>query len=184
MTLLEASSLALPESAICLALLVLAGAAGASVAFRRPWTAPFAALLYRDVAETPLFLTINRAISALWAVLLLWLAAQPVRPGPWILGLGTWLVSAVLALTWWRGTGSGAFAWGGSDGWWITAGGRAREHCLSPRVCLDLQSSLLLRVERQGGASEWLWLEQGLLPQRWPSLRRALAADRAARGRA
>ena len=117
-------------------------------------------------------------------VLLLWLAAQPVRPGPWILGLGTWLVSAVLALTWWRGTGSGAFAWGGSDGWWITAGGRAREHCLSPRVCLDRQSSLLLRVERQGGASEWLWLEQGLLPQRWPSLRRALAADRAARGRA
>ena len=116
------------------------------------------------------------------AVVVLWLDGQQVRPGPYVLGLGGWLVCALLAVTWWRGTGGGEFAWGGGEGWSITTGSLAQEHCLSPLVCLDLQSSQLLRVKRQGGASEWLWLEQCRLPQRWPSLRRALVADMAARG--
>jgi all-trans-retinol 13,14-reductase len=55
-------------------LLAVACAMAASVLARKPWTAPFAALLYRQVSGTPLFQTINMAMSALWAVLMLWLA--------------------------------------------------------------------------------------------------------------
>jgi len=116
------------------------------------------------------------------AVVVLWLAGQQVRPGPYVLGLGGWLVCVLLAVAWWRGTAGGELAWGGGEGWSITMGGWAQAHCLSPRVCLDLQSSLLLLVKRQGGASEWLWLDRRRLPRRWPSLRRALAADMAAGG--
>src|SRR5690606_35101515 len=55
-------------------LLAVACAMAASVLARKPWTAPFAALLYRQVSGTPLFQTINIAMSALWAVLTAWLA--------------------------------------------------------------------------------------------------------------
>lgn len=60
--------------ALPFALLAVAAAMGLSVVLRRPWTAPFAALVYREVRETPLFLTINMAMSALWAALVAWLA--------------------------------------------------------------------------------------------------------------
>ena len=62
------------DSLIPLVLLAAAGAMAASVMMRKPWTAPFAALAYRRVSGTPLFQTINMAISALWAVLIGWLA--------------------------------------------------------------------------------------------------------------
>lgn len=61
-------------AALPVALLAAACAMGMSVLLRRPWTAPFAALFYRDVKDTPLFGTINMAISALWAVLVFWAA--------------------------------------------------------------------------------------------------------------
>ncbi|MGI6856230.1 phytoene desaturase family protein [Mesorhizobium sp. 1B3] len=67
-------TLAFIDTLISLILLAVACAMAASVMVRKPWTAPFAALVYRQVSGTPLFQTINMAISALWAVLMLWLA--------------------------------------------------------------------------------------------------------------
>lgn len=63
-----------PEVLLSVIPLGLAVGMAASVALRRPWTAPFAALVYREVSGTPLFTTINMAISALWAGLMVWLA--------------------------------------------------------------------------------------------------------------
>lgn len=55
-------------------LLVLASAMAVSVIARKPWTSPLAALIYRKVSGTPLFQTINMVMSALWALLVAWLA--------------------------------------------------------------------------------------------------------------
>ena len=46
-----------------------------SVARGRPWTADYAQNEYAGTEHDPLFVRINRALSALWAVLFLWLAA-------------------------------------------------------------------------------------------------------------
>jgi len=43
-------------------------------------------------------------------------------------------------------------------------------------VVLDLQSRVLLRLADPGGRLRWVWAERGCDPQRWPGLRRALAA--------
>lgn len=94
------------DALISVALLVAASAMGMSVAVRRPWTAPFAALFYREVRETPLFATINMAMSGLWAALLLWLTmahmAQLPPAAQWgPLAVGG-LVSAILPPLWIR----------------------------------------------------------------------------------
>jgi hypothetical protein len=47
----------------------------------------------------------------------------------------------------------------------------ARVECV-----LDLQGSALLRVRTVAGLGLWLFLEQGLAPEHWPGLRRALKA--------
>lgn len=95
-----------PEVGLSIVSLVLAAGMALSVALRRPWTAPFAAQVYREVSGTPLFLTINMAISALWAALMLWLALAhfaglplPVRWLPLPVG---GIVSMVLPPLWIR----------------------------------------------------------------------------------
>lgn len=97
---------AFTDTLIPLVLLAVAGTMAASVAMRKPWTAPFAALFYRQVSGTPLFLTINVAMSSLWAALMLWLAvawlaqlAMPVRLLPLAAG---GLVSMALPPAWIR----------------------------------------------------------------------------------
>lgn len=62
------------DAVVPVALLAVACGMGLGALVGRPWTAPLAALVYREVRETPLFATINTAISALWALLVLWLA--------------------------------------------------------------------------------------------------------------
>lgn len=77
-----------------------------SVALRRPWTAPFAAIAYRKVSGTPLFLTINMTISALWGVLLFWLALAHVADLPtvarWAPLAAGGMASAILPPLWIR----------------------------------------------------------------------------------
>lgn len=63
-----------PQVVLTVAPLIAAVAMGLSVVLRRPWTAPFAALVYREVSGTPLFLTINMAISGFWGALMAWVA--------------------------------------------------------------------------------------------------------------
>ena len=58
------------------ALVMLALAIGATVSLvqLRPWTAAYAASAYGGAAGTPLFASVNRLTSALWAALFAWLA--------------------------------------------------------------------------------------------------------------
>lgn len=89
---------------------LLALGAAASVAWRRPWTAEFAAIEYGALRTAPLFARINMQISALWAVLFGWLSAalalslpSPARWVPVALGgvasvlLPKWLMNRGLA---------------------------------------------------------------------------------------
>ena len=62
------------NASVSLISLAVACAMAVSVMLHKPWTAPFAALVYREVSGTPLFQTINMAMSALWAILMAWLA--------------------------------------------------------------------------------------------------------------
>lgn len=91
---------------LALASLVVAAAMAGSVLFRRPWTSPFAALVYRDVSGTPLFQTINMTISGLWAALMLWMAFAQFSalslPATWLpLAVGG-LASMILPPLWVR----------------------------------------------------------------------------------
>ena len=60
----------------------LALGAAASLAVGRPWTAEFSAADYQGATATPLFQSINRQISALWAGLFAWLAVGGVLGAP------------------------------------------------------------------------------------------------------
>lgn len=66
------------------ALVIAALAAGSwiSLGLGRPWTAEFSASSYEGMSASPLFLEINRKISALWAVLFSWLAFASVMKWP------------------------------------------------------------------------------------------------------
>lgn len=88
----------------------LALGAAASLALGRPWTADFSSADYAGATQTPLFLSMNRAISGLWAGLFAWLALTDVMAAPgWLhwgpLALGSlasvalppWLVRRGLA---------------------------------------------------------------------------------------
>ena len=92
------------EAVLALVSLTAAAAMARSVLLGRPWTSPFAAMVYREVSGTPLFLTINRTISGLWAVLMLWLAFAHIAdlslPAKWLpLAVGG-LVSMILPPLW------------------------------------------------------------------------------------
>lgn len=78
--------------------------AALSVLLCKPWTAPFAAMFYRDVSSTPLFMTINMVISAFWAVLFAWagfafLMQFPLAVAVTPLAIGG-VISAVLPPLW------------------------------------------------------------------------------------
>ncbi len=76
----------------------LAAGAAASLVIGRPWTAEFSAAQYAEVARSPLFLSINMRISALWAVLFGWLALAAAMGWPAWASLGPTAVGAVLSI--------------------------------------------------------------------------------------
>ncbi len=88
------------------ALLAVACGMGLSVLLRTPWTGPFAALFYREVKDTPLFETINMAISALWALLVFWAAvafSMELPAAAWGLPMAAGgIASAILPPLWIR----------------------------------------------------------------------------------
>lgn len=71
-------------------LLCLSAGAGISVALRKPWTAEFSASEYGGASQTPLFLIVNMAMSALWAGLFAWLGVAAIVDAP---PLAYWLPS-------------------------------------------------------------------------------------------
>ncbi len=71
---------ALPLSFIGLGLVALA-----TVAWRKPWTADYSRAAFAQAAESPIFQAVNMALSGLWGVLFLLIAAaHMLHAGPWI----------------------------------------------------------------------------------------------------
>ncbi|MBI2744737.1 MAG: hypothetical protein HYX45_04065 [Burkholderiales bacterium] len=85
---------------------------------------------------------------------------------------GAWLVHAEL-----RRQPEGLLAWDGQSWNWETQGGVPCVGGLRPR--LDWQQGLLLEFQSLDGRSFWLWLERGMAPLMWESLRRAVYAPTA-----
>ncbi|MDP9897803.1 hypothetical protein [Variovorax ginsengisoli] len=59
-----------------------------------------------------------------------------------------------------------------SNGWSLKGATLLHAECVE--VCLDLQSLLLVRLQRAGESSRWLWLDACSEPAHWPDLRRAV----------
>ncbi len=72
--------------------------AAVSLARGRPWTADFARREYAGTEHDPLFLRINRALSALWAVLFGWLALANALHLPAWASLGPVALGTVLSV--------------------------------------------------------------------------------------
>jgi len=63
----------------------LALGATLSLVIGRPWTADFSAADYQGATETPLFLSVNQAISGLWAGVFAWFAlTDALGANPWL----------------------------------------------------------------------------------------------------
>lgn len=89
-----------------------------------------------------------------------------------------WLVCAALAWRWWRALPCGQLVWDG-QGWSLERSGWEQPQALTgpPEVCLDLQSTLLLRGQLQHQPALWLWLSRCAAAPTcgaWLPLRRAL----------
>jgi all-trans-retinol 13,14-reductase len=56
-----------------------------TVALRKPWTADYSRAAFAEAAESPIFQAVNMALSGLWGVLFLLIAAaQMLRAGVWV----------------------------------------------------------------------------------------------------
>ena len=105
---------------------------------------------------------------------LLWLSAMHQPDWRLLLAGCSVLFAGFAARTAWNNLPGGQLAWDGNAWHWESPGYQtgAGEHSLS--VIADFQQHLLLRLENQAGASLWLWVEQGAMPERWLDLRRAV----------
>lgn len=63
-------------------LLCLSAGAAVSIAMQRPWTAEFSASEYGGASQTPLFLTVNMVMSALWTALFAWMGVAAIIDVP------------------------------------------------------------------------------------------------------
>ncbi|MEO3475661.1 NAD(P)/FAD-dependent oxidoreductase [Roseomonas sp. CAU 1739] len=73
---------ALERHALVLLFGFLAAGAAVSLAIGRPWTADISAADHQGATATPLFLAINRLLSALWAGIFAWLALAGLLDAP------------------------------------------------------------------------------------------------------
>ncbi|MDI3383012.1 hypothetical protein ACFPPF_02780 [Xenophilus aerolatus] len=89
----------------------------------------------------------------------------------WALVLGAAIVAS-LALAWaLRPRTPRALHWDGA--FWSLSGARPMGMAVAA-VALDLQGTLLLRLQEAGRAAQWLWLDRAAAPERWNALRRAV----------
>ena len=96
------------------------------------------------------------------------------------------LVVGVTALRCWRSADHGQLHWDGKCWRWESQAGHTlaqkhkqeqeQEQEQSICVIVDFQSWLLIRMENQSHACQWLWLERKNAPHRWLDLRRAIYA--------
>lgn len=82
---------------------------------------------------------------------------------------------ALLLWRWLRRLPVGRLHWDGAS-WWLERAGLPPLAVAAPRIGLDLQSRLLLRVAGAPAGTCWLWLECAADDAPWRALRRALYA--------
>ncbi|OGB01593.1 MAG: hypothetical protein A3E79_16845 [Burkholderiales bacterium RIFCSPHIGHO2_12_FULL_61_11] len=132
----------------------------------------------------PVVYPLGRSRFLGWLLLALWLAgllalllwSYATRQLDWRMAFAVAAVvgTGVLARVGWNNSPTGQLVWDGEVWRWESSSYRTGigEYKLS--LIADFQSMLLLRLENQAGARLWLWVEQGVLPERWLDLRRAV----------
>lgn len=107
-------------------------------------------------------------------VLGFWCHQVPHLAWPQGLGLGLWLVGALLAVRDDANTPHGHLSWDGRDWHWMSA---RQSWLVEVRPQLDGQRFMLLALRRAKPGFGWLWLERESDPLHWDALRRAVWAQ-------
>lgn len=122
------------------------------------------------------------ALAGLWLAGLLvtagwWLAAPHFD---WRLGIAMAAVAAAGFAAWlgWRNAPVGQLHWDGQVWRWESPGYQAGTPVLTLSVALDLQRTMLLRLDNHDKATLWLWAHRAAMPERWLDLRRAVYSRR------
>jgi hypothetical protein len=118
------------------------------------------------------------ALLGLWlagvGVLTLWWRVAPVADWRLWTALAVVLAAGVAAGWAWLHSPVGQLCWDGQDWRWESQGYQAGTPVRDLVVALDLQRTLLLRLENQDHATLWLWAGRSTQPERWLDLRRAV----------
>jgi hypothetical protein len=123
-------------------------------------------------------------LAGLWLAGLLvtglWCLAAPAFD--WRIGTAVAMVATAGLAAWlgWRNAPVGQLHWDGQVWRWESQGYRSGASVLALSVALDLQRTLLLRLDNPDNASLWLWAHRAALPERWLDLRRAVYSRRKA----
>ncbi|MDI1268435.1 MAG: hypothetical protein PSV40_04950 [Polaromonas sp.] len=118
------------------------------------------------------------AVLGLWlagaGVLALWWRAAPAADWRLWTALAAVLAAGVAAGWAWLHSPVGQLRWDGKDWRWESQGYQSGTPVRDLTVALDLQRTMLLRLENQDHATLWLWAGHSTQPERWLDLRRAV----------
>ncbi len=106
-----------------------------------------------------------------------WWVVQSVDWRLWVM-LAAVLTVGLSAGLGWKNSPAGQLRWDGQDWCWESRGYQSGTPARHLTVALDLQRSLLLRVENHDHATLWLWASRSAMPERWLDLRRAVHSRR------
>lgn len=124
------------------------------------------------------------AVLGLWlagvGVLALWWRAAPAADWRLWTALAVVLAAGVAAGLAWAHSPVGQLRWDGQDWRWESRGYQSGTPVRDLAVALDLQRTMLLRLENQDHATLWLWAGRSAQPERWLDLRRAVHSQRGA----
>lgn len=136
----------------------------------------------------PVVYPVGRSRWAAGTMVLGWAAAAGVTLAwTWAAGPGdsapTWGWASLLAAGWvlvwhWRSAPTGQLSWDGQDWLWVSRAYPVGTALLRPRIVIDLQSVIVVRLSNPAGAALTLWLDAGQAPSIWLDLRRAIHARR------
>jgi toxin CptA len=117
---------------------------------------------------------LGRGLAALWlgglvAMVVAWQRVSLEDSQVAVAG-AVWSLAGLMAWRSWRAMPQGELCWDG-HGW---AGPGASSSPAAVRVHLDLHRHLLVHLQGNGAAGQWLWLSADARPARWNDLRRAV----------
>jgi hypothetical protein len=136
-----------------------------------PVTYPMGRSHFQGFAQLGLWLA-GVAVLALW-----WWTAQRVDWRLWVMLAAVLAVGLATGLAW-KNSPAGQLRWDGRDWCWESRGYQSGTPARQLTVALDLQRSLLLRLENHDRATLWLWANRSAVPERWLDLRRAVHSRR------